>query len=251
MKNYITSPLPFKGQKRFYIRQIQELARLEFAECTTFVDLFGGSGFVSHTIKQARLDANVVWNDYDNFQYRIQQIPQTNQQLRKIREILKNVGDTLLVQGNEKTELLAYLATLPEEADWITLSQNILFPQNYASTKTEMLNNTFYNRCRVSDIPDIDGYLADVIRVEGDWTEIYEQYKDTPNVCFIADPPYVLTDNSGYKNSMNLRETCKLLSALRDYPFLIFCGGVSVFDELFKFAGVSVQTFIKKRKNKY
>lgn len=55
MKKYSTAPLPFQGQKRRFLRQIEQMA-VRQPENTLFVDLFGGSGLVSHAIKCARPD---------------------------------------------------------------------------------------------------------------------------------------------------------------------------------------------------
>lgn len=44
-KVYNTSPLPFMGQKRNFVKLFRE-ALQEFPTATTFVDLFGGSGLL-------------------------------------------------------------------------------------------------------------------------------------------------------------------------------------------------------------
>ena len=43
-----------------------------------FVDLFGGSGLLSHITKCVRTDATVVYNDFDNYRCRLVNIPATN-----------------------------------------------------------------------------------------------------------------------------------------------------------------------------
>ena len=60
MKKFVNAPLPFQGQKRRFIRQLEEMANGQ-AEGAVFVDLFGGSGLVSHTIKRARPDCRVIY----------------------------------------------------------------------------------------------------------------------------------------------------------------------------------------------
>ena len=66
MKNYTTAPLPFQGQKRRFKNEFKA-ALNEFSNNATYVDLFGGSGFLSHTVKQHYPDAKVIYNDYDNY----------------------------------------------------------------------------------------------------------------------------------------------------------------------------------------
>jgi hypothetical protein len=85
-KTFTTAPLPFQGQKRNFLNHFREAVEA-FPEATTFVDLFGGSGLLSRTVKQFRPDARVVYNDYDNFRERLACIPRTNALLAKFREI--------------------------------------------------------------------------------------------------------------------------------------------------------------------
>ena len=77
MKNYSQSPLPFQGQKRKFVKHFKETLK-GFPNNATYVDLFGGSGLLSHTIKQEKPLARVIWNDYDNFAHRLECIPITN-----------------------------------------------------------------------------------------------------------------------------------------------------------------------------
>ena len=55
-----------------------------------FVDLFGGSGLLSHIAKRSKADATVVYNDFDNYRFRLKNIPQTNKLLAEIRELVGN-----------------------------------------------------------------------------------------------------------------------------------------------------------------
>ena len=89
MKNYNQSPLPFQGQKRRFLNEFK-VALASFPEDAIYVDLFGGSGLLSHTVKQAKPEAKVVYNDFDGFSERLRNIPRTNLLLVDIREILKS-----------------------------------------------------------------------------------------------------------------------------------------------------------------
>lgn len=91
MKNYSQSPLPFQGQKRKFIKHFKEALKA-FPDKATYVDLFGGSGLLSHTIKQEKPSAHVIWNDYDNFAHRLECIPVTNEILAKLRPIVGGGG---------------------------------------------------------------------------------------------------------------------------------------------------------------
>ena len=66
MKNYTQSPLPFQGHKRKFLNHVKQVLT-NSSEDATYVDLFGGSGILSHTVKQLKPNAKVVYNDYDDF----------------------------------------------------------------------------------------------------------------------------------------------------------------------------------------
>jgi len=76
-KKYTQATLPFQGQKRNFLRQFLELIN-ELPDNSTIVDLFGGSGLLSHTSKQLKPTAKVVYNDFDNYTERLNHIDQTN-----------------------------------------------------------------------------------------------------------------------------------------------------------------------------
>ena len=61
-KNYSQAPLPFMGQKRKWNRDFKRILKTEFADCDIFVDLFGGSGLLSHFAKTERPDTTVIYN---------------------------------------------------------------------------------------------------------------------------------------------------------------------------------------------
>ena len=75
---YTSAPLPFQGQKRMFVREFARVLEETFRGRTLFVDLFGGSGLLSRTIKDTLPDARVIYNDFDNYSDRLAQIPQTN-----------------------------------------------------------------------------------------------------------------------------------------------------------------------------
>ena len=50
-KMYLSAPLPFVGQKRMFVRELIQVLK-QFPDDATFVDLFGGSGLLSHIAKR-------------------------------------------------------------------------------------------------------------------------------------------------------------------------------------------------------
>lgn len=82
---YNSAPLPFMGQKRRFVGEFKNALK-QFPDATVFVDLFGGSGLLSHIAKQERPDARVIYNDYDDFHLRLENIPRTNALLAEDRK---------------------------------------------------------------------------------------------------------------------------------------------------------------------
>src|SRR5690606_9639314 len=84
--------------------------------------------------------------------------------------------------------------------DYITVSSSILFSMKYSTTFEDLEKQTFYNCVRQSEY-DASGYLEGLTVVSKDYKELYNEYKDVPNVLFLVDPPYLSTDASAYKEN--------------------------------------------------
>lgn len=68
-KQYLSAPLPFQGQKRMFAKEYIKVLQ-QFPDGTTFVDLFGGSGLLSHIAKCQKPHSTVVYNDFDGYRQR-------------------------------------------------------------------------------------------------------------------------------------------------------------------------------------
>lgn len=89
-RQYLSAPLPFQGQKRMFAKEFIKVLK-HYQDDAVFVDLFGGSGLLSHITKCQKPDATVVYNDFDNYRRRLENIPRTNALLDKIREVVASV----------------------------------------------------------------------------------------------------------------------------------------------------------------
>ncbi len=107
-KMYTTAPLPFMGQKRRFVKQFNQALK-EFENVPTFVDLFGGSGLLSHTAKRIRPDAQVIYNDYDNYHLRLLNVDRTNRILENIRNYTVNCKTDKKLPTEVKEVIIAYL----------------------------------------------------------------------------------------------------------------------------------------------
>ena len=59
MKQFLSAPLPFVGQKRLFAREFIKVLN-QYPDDTVFVDLFGGSGLLSHIAKRQKPNATVT-----------------------------------------------------------------------------------------------------------------------------------------------------------------------------------------------
>jgi hypothetical protein len=107
-KVYTSAPLPFMGQKRRFIK-LYKSALKEFPEAKIFVDLFGGSGLLSHTTKHARPNAMVVYNDYDDYHIRLINVEKTNAMLEVIRGMVKGCPEDKKLSPGIKAKIISYL----------------------------------------------------------------------------------------------------------------------------------------------
>lgn len=233
-KNYYTSPLPFRGQKRSYIKQFKSvLERCE--DITTVVDLFGGSGLLSRTAKDALPKARVIYNDYDHFDQRISMIDRTNALLDEIAPLVKDVEYKKQIPREIKQECLMLMRKYEETGavDYITLSASLLFSGNWASSYKKFAQQAFYNRV-VRAPYDATGYFDGLEITHKDYRELFNEFKNKEHVLFAIDPPYLSTECSTYRSegSWNLKDYLDVLTMLKGSKFIFFTSEKSQLIEL-------------------
>lgn len=203
---FFKPPLPFLGNKRGFIKLLDNILRLAFLEGkinneTLIIDLFGGSGLLSHNIKRILPANRVIWNDYDNYKERLDNIETTEKHRQKIREISFN---SLIFWYNKKRLPSNYLFDYETQAikdylqkeqdkgsylDLTTISTWLLFGGCYYNDLKYFLNTKRFYTCFYGKDLNADGYLEGVERVSCDYKELLEKYKNNDNVLFVADPP--------------------------------------------------------------
>jgi 16S rRNA G966 N2-methylase RsmD len=234
MKEIKQSPLPFQGQKRNFVRHFKnELEK--HSSNATYVDLFGGSGLLSHTVKSHYPNARVIYNDYDNFKKRVDQIPQTNALLSELRVVLAGLERKSKITEPYKSRVIELLRDAEKNgySDWITISSNLLFSMNYRTSLNELVKETMYNKVRLSNY-NAEGYLDGVEVVSEDYQELFKQYSSTDNVIFLVDPPYLSTDSSTYNSDSywKLRDYLDVLQVLHGNDYFYFTSNKSQIVEL-------------------
>ena len=237
-KQYLSAPLPFQGQKRMFAKEFIKVLE-NYPDGTVFVDLFGGSGLLSHITKCQKPNSVVVYNDFDGYCRRLESIPVTNAILADLREIVKTPRNKPIL-GTEKERVLSCIRKYEHDngfIDYITLSSSIMFSMKYATDLKTLEKETLYNNIRTTDYPDCQDYLDGLTVTSCDYKEVFEQYKDNPNVVFLVDPPYLSTDAGTYKMYWKLADYLDVLRVLSGHRFVYFTSNKSSILELCDWIG--------------
>lgn len=227
---YKQPPLPFMGNKRNMLKHIKAVLETmqedeQIDRETIFIDCFGGSGLISHNIKQWYPSNRVIWNDYDNYQERLNHIDTTEQLRQEMAKITKDTPtpykDKLPPHTKEKIlTLLQDKAQSGAFIDYTTISTYFLFSGNYAKTYQELAKHTFYNAVTFKPL-NKEGYLAGIERTQADFIDLLESYKDITNKCLILDPPYLQTQKGNYNDSFQLAQFLTLIERVQK-PYIFF-----------------------------
>lgn len=239
-KLYLSAPLPFVGQKRMFAKEFIKILE-QFPDGTTFVDLFGGSGLLSHITKHFKPHSHVVYNDFDNYRKRLAHIPQTNHLLAELRLM---VGDAVPrhrpIKGELRERIFERIQQEEREVgfvDFITLSSSLMFSMKYRLSVPEMRKQVLYNNIRKADYPTCEDYLHGLDIVSCDYKELFNQYKDTPDVVFLVDPPYLSTDVGTYNMYWRMSDYLDVLNVLNGHSYVYFTSDKSAIVELCEWMG--------------
>ena len=204
------APLPFLGQKRYFLKEIYHIFKAyhAFSDKKYFkvVDVFGGSGIVARTIKDALPLNDVVFNDFDLYQNRIKNVGQTVAIWHILNDVLACIDRESKIDGKAYANITDIIQSLPDDADWLTLSSWLLFSGSYLHSKQEFLdifgkNCNIYNNLTKST-PDgeaIEQYLYGLELKNLDFRRVLELYRNEDAV-YVLDPPYIQTMVDGYKH---------------------------------------------------
>jgi 16S rRNA G966 N2-methylase RsmD len=217
-----------------YIKVLQQ-----FPDGTTFVDLFGGSGLLSHIAKCQKPHSTVVYNDFDGYRQRLEALPVTNALLAELREIV-DVPRHKPILGETKERVLSCIRKYLHDygyIDYITLSSSIMFSMKYANEFADLEKETLYNNVRTTDYEPCPDYLDGLTITSCDYREVFEQYKDVPGVVFLVDPPYLSTDSKTYKMYWKLSDYLDVLTVLAGHRFIYFTSNKSSIVELCDWMG--------------
>lgn len=237
-KVYKTAPLPFQGQKRNFISDYKKVVTdfKDKYQVQTIIDLFGGSGLLSHVAKNMYPELRVIYNDYDDFHLRLASVKATNDLLKTIREYLSNVPKDQKIEGSTKYLILSIIRDFEKQKqpiDYITLSSSLLFSGKFAKSYQELEKETFYNCIKKSEY-NVDGYLDGLEVVKIDYIDLFNAFKWDKGVLFIVDPPYLSTDTTTYNSNAywKLKDYLNVLNVLSTGKYIYFTSNKSSIIEL-------------------
>ena len=238
MKTYHSAPLPFQGQKRYFLPKFREVIAT-LPDDAIIVDLFGGSGLLSHTAHTVKPQATVIYNDFDNFRTRLEAIPETNALLARIRLLVADIPPKHRLPEDVRRQVLDVLreADALGYVDFISVSSTLLFSGKYATSLSEFERATLYQRMRSGDFYPATDYLDGLNITHADYREVFARYKDDPRAVFLIDPPYLSTDAKTYAMNWRLYDYLDVLTLLRNHHFIYFTSARSHLTELCEWLG--------------
>lgn len=253
--NKIKPPLPFVGHKGHWASELSDIAAALPKNCTVF-DVFGGSGVCSHYFKMARSDLDVVWNDFDDYQKRLDHAGET-EQLRQY--FLANLG--LPVPKNtfnppltdeRRAFVFATIAQWREKYGFVDLQSvsRWLYLYPLKTPKLSASAGKLYNRVPVIPmrLDACASWLRDCLRTSVAFSGLDTVYPlsghpvrprdfiESQNALFVFDPPYLGTGCNDYGNQDALYCLRSIVECCENLPFALF-GDASIafwYEALFK-----------------
>ncbi len=230
---YKSAPLPFMGQKRYFVRAFSETLGAVEGKIDTVVDLFGGSGLLSHTAKKVLPGCRVVYNDYDGYTQRLAHVEQTNEILMLIKERLKGIQPNARLSDSQRADVLAIVEKYEAAGyvDVMTIGSSVLFSGKWVKTLDELRKHTMYNHVKTGGY-DCSGYLDGLEVVRMDYRELFAKHKDNSRALFVLDPPYLTTEVGQYENYWRLTDYLDVLKLTKGTKYVYFTSDKSQITEL-------------------
>ena len=186
-------PLPFQGNKAIGRNKFYNFLNcIDNGNDMIFVDLFGGSFYLSYLVHKVFPNSKIICNDFDDYMLRIKNISKTNNLLEKIKNIIENTkrGEELNDEQRQKIDNL--IRNENGYIDFLTLSFNLLYNSNITNERSKFFNKNYINRLIKKPYDDnISDYIEGIDFVKKDWFDLYLEYFNNDNVIFIADPPNI------------------------------------------------------------
>lgn len=245
MKLLYKAPLPFLGQKRNWIRYLplffqQNLLNNFNSNDYIFLDMFGGSGLLSHNLKLLMPTAEVVYNDYDYYT-RFFSEESLNVMKNLHSDLINIAGDQIRINGAvqkipvDKGEKIVkvindYVDKYKDLINFRQLGAWVLFSAKAFEKAVDFHPNHLYNRIP-KQFPVISNDYFKGLTIEHlDFRELYQKYSTRNKKLFlICDPPYIATDSGNYRDWFILTDFLELMDICEKETFIMFSSDKSEF----------------------
>lgn len=234
------APLPFYGQKRMFLKQFRKVLNENIdgqGEDWTIIDVFGGSGLLSHTSKCEKPLARVIYNDFDNYATRLKHIKDTNQ-LRQ--EIYQNVTGIIpknkRINKEVKEKIINKINDFKGFKDLNCLSSWLLFSGEQIATLDDLFKHDFWHCVRQTDYPEATNYLDGMEVIRESFEQLLPKFQNREKVLLILDPPYLCTRQESYKQKdyFGLVNFLQLINLTKP-PYIFFSSTKSEFPRFIEF----------------
>ncbi|WP_249856101.1 hypothetical protein [Aggregatibacter actinomycetemcomitans] len=234
LSSYKQAPLPFIGQKQQFLTHYTTILNQHIQDegkGWTIIDALGGSGLLSHTAKQLKPAARVIYNDFDDYVMRLKHIDDINRLRGKIYTLLdgvprqKRITDHLL-----KTKIIKVIETFDGYKDLNCLASWLLFSGQQVATLSDLYHKDFWNCIRKSDYPNAHGYLDGIEITNESFHTLLLRFINDERAVFVLDPPYLCTKQESYKQAhyFDLIDFLRLINITRP-PYIFFSSTKSEF----------------------
>ncbi|MCR1837493.1 MULTISPECIES: hypothetical protein [Rodentibacter] len=233
-KNFKQAPLPFVGQKRQFLKHFERVLNDNIpgnGEGWIIIDAFGGSGLLSHTAKQLKPEARVIYNDFDGYAERLEHIDDINTLRKQLYAAVDNVTPKNKRMTKEcKAECVRIIQEFDGYKDLNSLASWLLFSGEQIAILDDLFQHDFWHRIRKSDYPKADGYLDGVEIICESFHTLLPKFADNSKALFVLDPPYLCTRQESYKQAtyFDLIDFLRLIHLTRP-PYLFFSSTKSEF----------------------
>lgn len=225
-KPYSKAPLPFIGQKRNFINAFRDVIAEHIdgdGDGWTILDVFGGSGLLAHNAKKLRPKSFVIYNDFDGYAERLQNISDTERLRQILFHQLEHLPRQQALTATDKQAVIDTLKNFDGYIDVQSVATWLLFSGKQVRTLDELYQNTFYHTVRRSPFTPATGYLDGLEITCESYTTLMAKYKDKPKTLFLLDPPYLYTGQGAYKQDkyFAMVDFLYLMSLIRP-PYIFF-----------------------------
>ena len=230
-------PLQFVGNKYrsrdMFIEQLEKFKNEDYI----FIDLFGGSGYLSHITKKVHPENLVIYNDYDGYKDRVEKVQMTDTIISEIKGKFDAAGVTYGQKASrELSDEIALMLKAKEErgeyVDWMTLSSQLCYTNWICKSYDTMKGHHLHNKLHTRDIKT-EGYFDGLNIVKDEWINIWNKYRENENVVWILDPPYPLCAQTQYIGGILMREVLAIIDIMFTAKHVIyFCSDTSGIEDI-------------------